>query len=243
MSRWSTPKSYGKNKESYVNLDDPYHSHTVTKAPRKERRRKTLYSALSGGSYEYTFPGMTADQTRQISSPKEARDNIHLSPRRMRIDETRDIETRDQLEPWGYDMTKETNRNDARLGSGDIRSSFNDDTRTDRVRTTSSSAIPMRSTPSISHNRNDLYSPPRLSRHSSSREELYRSSTGFKDNDKNRYPVQSHHVHQQRRAAIQRPRVPLAFQYYESIGPKSLNIHRLRLPSEYLHLLDKSKCR
>jgi hypothetical protein len=229
MSRWSTPnKSYRKFKESYISLDDAYRPDKAVKAPRKERRKKPLYSALSSSSYEYTFPS-AVDQTRHVS--REARD-LHYSPRASKI------ERRDEFEPMVREVIDEPDKNDMEFDIDHHRSSFHDrrhnihswtiqPTTTDHSLTTASS-------------RNDLYSPPRLSRQAAPRDEIFHPSSQMEDNHENHYQTEAHYLVQKRRA-IQRPRIPLEFEYHETIGHRSLNIHRLRLPSQYLHLLDKSK--
>lgn len=194
MNRWSTPKSYRKFKESYVNLDDdPYNPNaTIFKAPRKDRRKKPLYSSFSEGSYEYKFPGSPDNETR----------DLHFKQVVNQVEQREDVE------------------NDERSASDtEWNPSFTSVTTT-----------------------TDLYSPPRLSRQiTTSRGDLLRF---LDDKDtitrESRYPIQKRH-HFSDYHHILRPKIPLTFQYHEIIGPASLNIHRLRLPSQYLHLLDKSK--
>ncbi len=55
------------------------------------------------------------------------------------------------------------------------------------------------------------------------------------------YPTQKHDKCKLQ-MSIERPRrISLSSYYHKFVGPPELEIHRLRLPDEYLHLLDKSK--
>ena len=251
MSRWSTPKAYRKFKDSYVNLgDDEYLRDsntsrmsdtmstiaTLNLVPRKDRRRKPLYSASSDGSYEYTF-SHSLDQARQ---EEESRDTSHFSPSafnnrlrdiyfspKSRTETSReDIECRESLGDSVFDLINRTT--EAMSFENTIQ---NDDPWAVSVGKSSSLLVGTK--------KDGLKSPPRVCRRTSMYDDAFCVPNSLLCREI-RYPLQAHCEKQQEKC-VQRPRIPLAFQYHKIIGPKSLNIHRLRLPSEYLHLLDKSK--
>lgn len=215
MSRWSTPRSYRKFKESYVSLeDDPYRQDAVVKASKKQHNKKPLYSSHSGGLYEYTFSS-ALDQSKQEG--KEARE-LNFDDRFIVT------ENRDELESWRREDTNSTYNSNERSGESDRLAPYDES-----IRPWTSQFTPS----------TDLYSPPRLSRQTVSHEDMFGSFDDTNERNCNYYPTPKHY--QQNRVSIPRPKIALAFQYHEIIGPRSLNIHRLRLPSQYLHLLDKSK--
>ncbi len=210
----------------------------VVKAPRKDRRKKPLFSSFADSSFEYTFPGVVGDETRDGST--EPRD-LHFSPRPGAVEE----ETRDQLEPRERKVIPYSDRRETRF-SRDEKSDRNNDAFDCNSRLpvgnghvhdwmASTALMPTYA----GSTRSDLYSPPRLPRHTSIYDGIFCSPHGTVDGNGNHYPIQAQHGQPK---VIHRRMVPrVAFQYHEIIGPRSLNIHRLRLPSEYLHLLDKSK--
>lgn len=92
--------------------------------------------------------------------------------------------------------------------------------------------------PSIATN---IGSPPRLFRYIAPQRDIFH---GYDEEDKdinNRFPVQKRHEFRGKNIPLQKQVINL--QYHEIVGHPSLNIHRLRLPSPYLHLLDESKFR
>lgn len=85
-----------------------------------------------------------------------------------------------------------------------------------------------------------IYSPPRLLRHPTDPPgPIYRSFEANDSNGDKKYPIQTRHQDYQHHNIISRSRQ--VFQYHEQIGPASLNIHRLRLPYQYINILDKSE--
>ncbi len=90
--------------------------------------------------------------------------------------------------------------------------------------------------PSITLN---IGSPPRLFRYIAQQRDIFHGHDEEHKDINNRFPVQ-------KRLEFQESNIPLHkqvinLQYHEIVGHPSLNIHRLRLPTPYLHLLDESK--
>ena len=90
----------------------------------------------------------------------------------------------------------------------------------------------------------NLYSPPRVSRYAGALplDEIYPCTKKEPVFSGGVYPTQKHHSYPPQTMPTQSyPDLSLAFRHHEHIGPKELNIHRLKLPPRLMDYLDISK--
>lgn len=267
MSRWTTPKSYLKRKDAaYVNMDDEYNH--IMRAPRKTKSRQLQHFSRQDVSYEsrnpYDLDYLIEASTRtSLSGEVESRDQVEEArfgfiedscgecfpfDESIKNDCTNILYSRDEHipSPTKYLHTPKRAPRPKSLSTHDSSSHLKrpctsqkrDETRYNPncldfavIHTSSQAAI-------------DVLSPPRVSRYSSTQSnfELSKHTAVQKDenNNKDLYPIQKREYRQ--KLSIKRPmRISQSTYYHKIVGPPSLNIHRLRLPDQYLHLLDKSK--
>ncbi len=88
----------------------------------------------------------------------------------------------------------------------------------------------------------DLRSPPRVSRFPSPSPQYNFDLSLQRDRiDRITYPTQTREYKKKKNIITRPKKIPLSFLYHKIVGSPSMQIHRLRLPERYLHLLDKSK--